>query len=518
MEMFSFRPSFHPLTGAALIALLPSGALADLTAEDVWASHQAVMAALGGTVAAEPERVDDRLVLDGLEITWQLPDDLGHVLLTTDGYQFLDRGDGTVSVLYPDGFDYELTVHLADGDTLEIGRLRMEAERFDVLASGAPEAITYEMQSVNAKFHFWGRYAPPAGAIEPGFTTAFDMVITMADMSQSTTVTLSDLVDIRATYRYGEMMSKIVEDAADGIGEGTSQSASAQADISLTLPRDGVAVTNPAIALRQGARVAIDSSGGQTSSTQTVTQDGTVLRSIQYKVDELASRFAMDQTALSVHYAGSNLTGSYEQPGVLPVPVAGSLGAFSFDMDLPVAAGEARDARMQLSLADVVWDDALWAMVDAGGKLDRGPASFALDVSAKVNSIVDSFDFPAVIAGLKAGERLAEVGEVALHRLALTALGADAMADGAVTLDYSDMESYPGMPKPVGAFDVTLTGVEGVLAQLTAAGLVSEQQVTGVRMMLGSFARPDPEAEGTLRSQIELNGEGQVLANGMRLR
>ena len=347
MELFSFRPPFHPLTGAALIALLPSVALADLRAEDVWASHQAVMAALGGTVAAEPVRVDDRLVLDGLEITWQLPGEAGRLVWNAGAYEFRDLGDGTVAVIYPDGFNSALTLHLTEGDTLEIGKLRMEMERYEVVASGVPEAITYEMQSVDAKMHIWGAFEPPEGADEAGFPTAYDVVVTMADMSQSATVTLADLVDIRATYRYGAADSTSrVEDSAGSVSATTSQSASAQADISLTLPRDGVAVTNPAIALRQGARLAIDSSGGQTSSTQTVTQDGTVLQSIQYKVDELASRFAMDQTALSVHYAGSNLTGSYEQPGVLPVPVAGSLGAFSFDMDLPVAAGEAQDVRV----------------------------------------------------------------------------------------------------------------------------------------------------------------------------
>jgi len=47
-------------------------------------------------------------------------------------------------------------------------------------------------------------------------------------------------------------------------------------------------------------------------------------------------------------------------------------------------------------------------------------------------------------------------------------------------------------------------------------GILPEEQAMGARMMLGLFATPTGDDE--LSSKIEVNAEGQVLANGQRLR
>ena len=48
-------------------------------------------------------------------------------------------------------------------------------------------------------------------------------------------------------------------------------------------------------------------------------------------------------------------------------------------------------------------------------------------------------------------------------------------------------------------------------------GMASEEDVMGARMMMGMFTVPG-EGDDSLQSTIEVNAEGHVMANGMRLK
>ena len=91
------------------------------------------------------------------------------------------------------------------------------------------------------------------------------------------------------------------------------------------------------------------------------------------------------------------------------------------------------------------------------------------------------------------------------------------MKSGDFTLDNSDMSTFPGMPKPVGAVNVALEGGNGLMDKLVAMGLLPEEQAMGARMMMGLFAVPG-DAPDTLKSKVEFTEDGQVLANGQRIK
>ena len=55
------------------------------------------------------------------------------------------------------------------------------------------------------------------------------------------------------------------------------------------------------------------------------------------------------------------------------------------------------------------------------------------------------------------------------------------------------------------------------MENLVKLGFVPQEQVLGARMMLGLFARPGDEPD-ELVSEIAITEDGQVLANGQRLR
>jgi hypothetical protein len=110
-----------------------------------------------------------------------------------------------------------------------------------------------------------------------------------------------------------------------------------------------------------------------------------------------------------------------------------------------------------------------------------------------------------------------ELNSMNLNSLVLSLAGAELTGEGAFTFNNEDLESFGGMPAPTGAMDLKLVGGNGLLDKLVAMGFVPEDQALGARMMMGLFAVPG-EGEDTLTSKIEVTEDGQVLANGQRLK
>jgi hypothetical protein len=104
-----------------------------------------------------------------------------------------------------------------------------------------------------------------------------------------------------------------------------------------------------------------------------------------------------------------------------------------------------------------------------------------------------------------------------VNALTLALAGARLTGGGDFTFDNDDLSTFPGMPKPTGALELELTGGNALLDTLVAMGLLPQEQAMGARMMLGMFARPGSSPD-SLTSRIEVTEEGQVLANGQRLR
>ena len=104
-----------------------------------------------------------------------------------------------------------------------------------------------------------------------------------------------------------------------------------------------------------------------------------------------------------------------------------------------------------------------------------------------------------------------------LRNLLLKVAGARLTGDADVAFDNDDLETYDGLPAPEGMVNLVLEGGNALLDRLVDARLLPEDQAGGVRMMMGLFAVKG-EGEDTLTSTIEMTGDGQVLANGQRIR
>lgn len=75
--------------------------------------------------------------------------------------------------------------------------------------------------------------------------------------------------------------------------------------------------------------------------------------------------------------------------------------------------------------------------------------------------------------------------------------------------------TIPGAPRPEGQLNLAINGVNGLIDTLVQMGLVPEQEVMTAQMMMGAFTRP--VGDDMLETTIEINSEGQILANGQRI-
>ena len=196
-----------------------------------------------------------------------------------------------------------------------------------------------------------------------------------------------------------------------------------------------------------------------------------------------------------------------------PLPVEASIAQYGVTLQFPVGLSEEpQDFVFGFDMIDFRVSDVIWDMFDPGNVLPRDPSTVQLALSGKLTSLIDIFD-PDVedVDGFPY-----EVEEITLERLNVTGAGAALMGDGAFTFDNSDTETFAPMPRPEGSARVGISGFNRLLDNLVAMGVVPEQDIMGVRMMVGMFARSTGDDQ--METTVEVLPNGQVNVNGNRVR
>ena len=141
--------------------------------------------------------------------------------------------------------------------------------------------------------------------------------------------------------------------------------------------------------------------------------------------------------------------------------------------------------------------------------------TFAFGVDAQVTPFFDFLD-PTQQEAAMMSNIPGEVNGVQISELTLRGAGAEITGDGAFTFNNTDLQTFDGFPRPEGQATFTINGINGLVEKLIKIGLIPADQAMLPRMMLGMFATP--VGDDMLKSTIEFNAEGHVLANGQRLR
>ena len=503
---------------APLIAVLSLGvgapaALAEVTAEQVWSDWSGYMTDAGYELSATQERSGATLSIRDLTATLPIPKDESTLTLSMGTVSFTENGDGTVSIELPADLPIGLRVTGKEGEKADIG-LNYASQDLAITVSGDPADMTYsyEANSVEISLQDLAIEGKPVDMAKFGTARVTVNDVSGAtrmqpgdprrSMQELTTGAIAYLVDVSKPE--GGDGRLVVRGGADGM----------KLDADLSLPHEmnpedmrqmlaggfavdgGFSVTggNTAYNFKEGAQAAQGSSR-------------TSVAGLRVTLDRNRLRYAGNLGGLEISAAGSDL----------PFPIDLAMKEAGFNIDMPIAAGEAKqDFALGMTLGGFTMSDMLWGMVDPAGQLPHDPATLAFDISGVVRLLTDLFD-PEQMAKVDSGEAMpGEIHALEIKDLKLSATGAELTGTGAFTFDNTDLKTFQGMPAPSGEVNLRLEGGNGLLDKLVAMGLMPEDQANGMRMMLGLFAVP-AEGEDTLTSRIEVKANGQILANGQRI-
>ncbi|WP_022708075.1 DUF2125 domain-containing protein [Paracoccus zeaxanthinifaciens] len=198
------------------------------------------------------------------------------------------------------------------------------------------------------------------------------------------------------------------------------------------------------------------------------------------------------------------------ESGDMPFPINYGIARSEFSLRMPVSrSDEAQPFALKLGLVDLALDDAIWQGLDPQNTLPREPANVNIDLSGTA----------MVTENLMAQDAAPQMGakppftpsSLQINEIALDAVGASANVTG--SLEFGDNPN-----EPVGQLKGSFTGINSLLDNLVAMGLVPQEQVMGARMMMAMFTRPAEGQPDTLETQLKFTEGGSIFANGQQVK
>ncbi|NNE53689.1 MAG: DUF2125 domain-containing protein [Sulfitobacter sp.] len=507
------RIAFRPLCLALPISLLSQAAFADLTPAQVWGDWRQYMEGMGYSVQATETAGGGNLTISDLEIGFQVPDEEGTMTMSFGTLSFEQMSDGSVAIVMPAAMP--LSVTGSDRSTDESFTMNMTYAQtgHSVLVSGTSEEMTYDYNAdtfaltlnelivedevfgaENAKLSVAGTGFGTSTLMSKGDTRGYEQTGSIDNLTYD--IFINDPDDTAQVSFAGGITGVEVE------GGGT-------------LPLQINDSTDMAAMMRAGFDVAglISYGSGNTQINVVDPQNGNF--AAQTSTAGGALSLAMSAEGLVYEVGQSNLAMTLNVAD-LPFPIQFSMEEGEFSVAMPVAKSDMpQNFAFGLTLANFVMSDMIWGIFDPAGQLPRDAATLDVDMSGTVRLDVDLLDPQA--AGRMGQEAPGQVESLTISTLVLDAVGARLEGSGDVTFDNSDFQTVPGMPKPVGQLNLSLAGANALIDKLVAMGLLPDEEAMGARMMMGLFAVPGAEPD-TLNSRVEFTDEGQILANGQRIK
>ena len=120
----------HLSSSVFAFAALATQASADITGAEVWASIESYMTGYGYQMTATESRSGDTLSVSDVEIRFPLPDNQGSMTMTMPRMDFIDLGDGAVSVVTPDTFPMVIETKPSQGPavTMELNYTQVDPQ------------------------------------------------------------------------------------------------------------------------------------------------------------------------------------------------------------------------------------------------------------------------------------------------------------------------------------------------------------------------------------------------------
>ncbi len=492
----------HLSASTVLAALFCATAVqADVTADQVWQDWKSYYVQMGQTITAGSEsREGDTLVVKDVKFTTTMPD------ATSEGtiaeVRLKEIGDGTVELTLSPEIPVLIRKTPAEGPVSDISIMLTHSDA-KALVSGTADSMHYTF-------------------------SATDVGLSMDEVKVDGSAAPLKM-QITANGNHGtyhsektaghSVRSDFSADSVDFAVAGADQESGGTFNLSgklnglsgaglVTMP-DGATMDDMNAALQAG--LSMDGSFGYSDGNYKIEGAGT---DGNFTADSMggAGKLTFKMSRDGLAYGGESTDSKMALSGTsMPFPVEATVGQSAFNLTMPVSKSDtAHPASLLIKIVDLGISDSLWGMFDPMAQLPHDPATLVLDLSGSIRPLINLFDAKEAEAAASEQTSPFEVSEAKINELHLKAVGADLTGTGAVTLDNS---ATP--PKPLGAVDLNLSGANKLMDNLVAMGLVPEDQMMGMRMMMGMFAVP--AGEDALTSRIEFRDDGGIYANGQRI-
>jgi len=478
------------------LMLCAGPALADLTAEELWADWQDVYAGFGATLTGDATKSGDTLTISGLTLGF----DMGGVQSSSDygSIELVEQSDGSVSVVVPQRMEVLTTTTVEGRDVTQT--MQVETGNLATIVTQDGDARTYDMTSDRMAYVFEdlanGETREPVRGemvftdISAIYTNTEDGTSLVTDQ----TIAASGLTfNAEATGEEGFSINYALKDLA-GETAGT---------LDMT-PKDLETITLASMGIVLGSQIR---HGGSEFAMDVQTPEGTT----SFAGTAAAGSIGIDLGADTLGYTLSSRESEIRaQIASMPIPLQATMAEVTTAFGLPLGVGgDPKPFAVNLAYRDLALDDALWGLFDPTGQLPRDAATLILDLSGTAVMNVDIFGGdPEAMAGLQGPP--GELKSMELSQLQLTVAGAELKGTG--SLDFPT----PGpIPQPVGKVNLTLDGGMALLDKIVALGFVPAEQAAFIKGMSGVVARP--VGEDQLESEIEFTEGGGITANGLPL-
>lgn len=495
------------LFAASAISLLLSGtAHAALTAEQVWAGWQSNASFAGLNLVAENTRKEGSvLTLSNITVrpTLGTDDAVGKIAQIA----MTEKPDGTVTIaLAP---EFSLPYDVAG----QKGALTISHQNFGLTAreAGGGTAYDYSGQSLTITALFNGTAEALDGSGPK--PASVDATYVLANPRG----TYTDTPGINRTFRVTVLSDGLefkLDQVDPTLGQNTKQSGTADAfdfDFEFTLPAtyDLTAITGPAdfgTAVADG--LAFKMTGTQGASQQTLGVTG--LMTYTANITSSPSTFALlaDRNGFDMNGNMGGFAADVTSPD-MPFPMLNIKGeSLAMAFQFPLVGNRMQDFRYMVNMGNFTVNEEVWAVFDPTKKLSRDPATLAVDLTGKV-----ALDIFEMIQADEDGREppIPKIESLKIVDLRFAAAGASLSGTGDFTFD-----NTTDVPKPSGASDVKVTGGNGLINDLIAMGLLTQEDATGARMAMAMFMEPGEGAD-VLTSKIEARPDGSIYVNGQRM-
>ncbi len=495
-------------TALALVLVAPA-AWADVTPDEVWQSWQSMATSAGQELTFDSAvQTGDTLAVSGLIVTYT--DDMGGSFSANmDTLTFTDNGDGTVAVAMAETYPMTLASP-ADGDGPTSLKLTVSQPGTLITAGGSATETSYDFEAPTVAIKLDEVTGPDGQPLE----TEADMLMT--DMAASYVVlTEGETTTLDSSFSARSVALNVTGKGMDGDGGGEGTVTLTLADFAGTTKGNFLgaeAMANMAMALNSGFTTESRFSFGPMTIAADIVEAGGPVK-LGGSLTGGSFDLVLDKDKMT--YGTSVTGGSFTASGPeIPFPeVAFGFAESGFGITMPVSKSDTpQDFSFLTRLVDLTVSEDIWGLVDPGAALSREPATFILDVKGMGFWKQDIMD-PAV--QMEGAEPPGELTSLDLTQVLVKAAGAEVGATGALTFDNTDLVTFQGAPAPTGNINVTIKGVNKLIDNLIAMGLLPSEQAMGARMMLGLFARPGPGPD-ELTSLIEFK-DGGLFANGQQL-